>query len=89
MEKPNENACQCQNASCGCAGAPVEPCNCGERCACSAGCRCEGGCDCEKAIASETLPEREACPMGGRASLLCRFMALCQEHPGIPDQLSV
>jgi hypothetical protein len=46
MEKPNQDACECEKASCGCAGGKVERCVCGERCACSAGCGCAGGCGC-------------------------------------------
>jgi hypothetical protein len=49
MEKTNEKVCACEKASCGCAGAKVAPCRCGEDCSCQPTCTC-GGCDCADAI---------------------------------------
>jgi hypothetical protein len=49
MEKPNQNRCQCEKASCACAGTKVESCNCGPDCDCSRACNCAGPCDCADA----------------------------------------
>jgi len=44
MNQPNQNECPCQKTSCGCAGAKVARCACGESCQCQP-CRC-GSCGC-------------------------------------------
>lgn len=50
MDMMNQKPCQCDNASCGCAGPRTERCGCGDACDCSEGCDCSGqGCDCASA----------------------------------------
>lgn len=54
MDMTNQKPCQCDNATCGCAGPKAQRCGCGDACGCGEGCNCSGrsskkGCDCAPA----------------------------------------